>query len=807
MEVRVQYSLAPGMHYLRKQISLRQSGKSTRRLLIADLENWKGVSCGWNSMHADPFPFGSHPVYCDNLWAGVEFPAAFNEYNANGFILRSRPGGIPVGNEWIDLHSTVVGVAETGKVRDSFLNYIEDIRVSPPRFTACYNSWWTMPKVVLQRDNLALIKELKAGMYEKHGIFFDIITTDMGWSNPKSIWEIDRSILPQGFDDIRSIVEPAGGKLGLWMSPSETYPPVCDYEWAEKNGYTVVRSDRDKVPGPLLGLSLADPKYRKETKEQLKKLILENNLGHIKYDGFKAIEYESHHDLLPGEDSVEPLASYSLELLQASKEADPNLVTEPTYMNSFYNYISPWIIKYSDTVWGNAEDCVVGIGPAPDYRESHTNAREYMIFRALDQIWLPQNALQYFDITHVDEREGFPNHAAMAFGRGCFFISTYLNPKLMNDDDWRIYAGLLRWARKNSDILRNTNVVRSRVESGEPYVYAHWLEMRGIIVLRNPTNQSREYQLDLVKTGAPSGLSDAVCYTQYPYRRGIAENISGTSNIMLKLAPWELLFLEIIPFSALKETIVIGGRWYHNPDNTLSIVPDHDLKNVKLLEPGKDRQVIPVVERKNEVPFGEVITLSVAQIPENQWLAVKQRTTALFPFRYPMEFKQEEIEKLKITGWKDAKWRKVPTIEFQVECKITIPLTKTGKLLLLVEFPGRNHCPGSCDAWIDDLPANPEVKRSDEHIGYFVPKNELQKFESEWTWYICTLSDGSHRVKFKGNAGHSNPRFGLWVWTDEDMSNQMQLVHSGCSEPAMPQYRDRIERQGVCLAEPKTILA
>jgi hypothetical protein len=54
-------------------------------------------------------------------------------------------------------------------------------------------------------------------------------------------------------------------------------------------------------------------------------------------------------------------------------------------------------------VWANGEDCVVGIGPAPDYRESHTNAREFMVFQSLDQVWLPQNAIHYFDIIHVDD--------------------------------------------------------------------------------------------------------------------------------------------------------------------------------------------------------------------------------------------------------------------------------------------------------------------------------------------------------------------------------------------------------------------
>ena len=62
----------------------------------------------------------------------------------------------------------------------------------------------------------------------------------------------------------------------------------------------------------------------------------------------------------------------------------------------------------------------------------------------------------------------------MAFGRGRFFVSTYINPKFMTDADWEIYAGLLKWARRNQEVLQNTVILTSRVELGEPYAYAHW---------------------------------------------------------------------------------------------------------------------------------------------------------------------------------------------------------------------------------------------------------------------------------------------------------------------------------------------
>ena len=808
LEVRVRYRLARETHYLRKQISVRQA-RGERRLVRVDLETWR-VRRRWDSTsRGDRLKFGSHPIFCEDMWAGVEFVAAFNEFGPEGFVLRSRPGGLVLGPGWRDLHPTVVGVAPAGRVREAFLRYLEDIRLAPARMIACYNSWWTLPKVVQQQDNLALIRQLKADMADRHGVFFDIITTDMGWSNPRSIWEIDRSILPHGFDDIRAIVEPAGGKLGLWMSPSETYPPVCDYEWAERNGYVVVRPD-PTVPAALKpgfaspGVSLADPKYREQTKAQLQRLIRQNGLAHIKYDGFWAIESRGHHELLPGIDSVEPLAAYQLELQQVSKAANPDLVTEPTCLNSMVTYISPWILKYSDTVWANGSDCVVGIGPAPDYRDAHTNGREFMIFQAEDQVWLPQNAVHYFDIVHVDSAEGFPNHAAMAFGRGRFFLSTYVNPKLMSAEDWRIYTGFLRWARANTELLRHTVVGRSRVELGEPYYYAHWLGARGMIAVRNPSNETREFALDLERAGAPPTLKGGVCYTQYPYRCGLASEVAARDSIRLMLAPWEVLFLEIVPRTELRETVAIGARWFRASDGTMAVTPAADTATVRLLgASGIDRNV-PVARQSTWKLAGELVTSAVCALPENATLSAKPRTFAAFPFHYPADPNPETITALKQAAWKRVKWKNVPSVSFELECVVTVPeLACAAQVLLLVEYPGRELRPSQCVATVDGLDAPLERRDSDEHVGYFNWTDNLREFESEWSWYLCPVGRGQHRIRFSGTAGHPDPRLGVWLWADQDVEEKAQRLETvTCSEPALPQYRERIDRLGICLLKP-----
>ena len=777
VEVRVQYELSAGKAYLRKRIAVRHKGPQSPRLMRADLDNWQGVRRCWTSMRADRLPYGSHPIYCDNLWVGVEFVAAFNQYGPDGLILRSRPGGIRVGSEWVSLHSTIVGAAGPGGIRDAFLQYLEDIRTAPPRLVACYNSWWTLPTVVDQQDNLDLIRTLKQKLFDTHGVFFDIVTTDMGWSNPRSIWEIDRTHLPQGFDDIRGIVERAGGHLGLWMSPSEVYPPVCDYEWLEKAGYFALRRTQEGEE-KAFALSLADPKYRSAVKEQLPNLIRGNNLWHVKYDGFVAEEPKGHHDLLPGLDSVEPLARYSLELLEVSKKANSNLITEPTYLNSLANYISPWILMHSDSVWGNSGgDCPLGINPAPDYRESQTNARECYVFSSLEEFWLPQNAVHYFDIVHCDRAAGFPNHAAMAFGRGRFFVSTYLNPAFMSDDDWRIYAGLLRWARANQDILRNTVVIPSRVASGEPYVYAHWLGRRGVVVVRNPSNETRVFPLDLRVARAPASLSHAVCYTQYPYRRGIASNIQADSVIALKLAPWELLFLETVPQQDLREPVVIGARWYREDDRT-RFVADQGVGEVTWIEPGKDARPVRLSPRSAPELRGQVVGISARRLPEAEWLTGKSGPVA--------------------------------TSEFEVECDVSIPPgAGAGRLLLLVEYPGSQYPPGHCVATVGGKAVGLERSSSDKHIGDRIQDPQwknMRQFESQWDWYDCPVPAGSSRVRFSGACGFERPKIGVWLWSEQQVESVAHHLDSACSTPAMPQYNDDRERSGVCLRPASEIL-
>ena len=183
VQVRVEYFLRRAKCYLRKQISVRQAqGGITRRLMRADLDSWRGVKRDWKSTTSDSMPYGSHPIACESLWAGLEFPAAFNSCSKEGFVLRCRPGGKTLLSEWLPLHSTVFGIAEPGKVKQAFFRYLADIRLTAPRLVACYNTWYSLPDIYSERECLALVRDLVKSFYERQEVFFDFVTLDMGWS-------------------------------------------------------------------------------------------------------------------------------------------------------------------------------------------------------------------------------------------------------------------------------------------------------------------------------------------------------------------------------------------------------------------------------------------------------------------------------------------------------------------------------------------------------------------------------------------------------------------------------------------------
>jgi hypothetical protein len=212
----------------------------------------------------------------------------------------------------------------------------------------------------------------------------------------------------------------------------------------------------------------------------------------------------------------------------------------------------------------------------------------------------------------------------------------------------------------------------------------------------------------------------------------------------------------------------------------MSIVPAWGVDRVQVLRPGADEQAIPASPRTAGDLRGEVIMETYRRLPDSEWLSGKDRH--------------------------------FPTARFEVECSVEVPQAAgRGKALLLVQFPGREHRPSNCTAQLNGRPATLFESSSAGHIGYYLSAadtywKDIRPYECEWSWYICDLGSGSSRVRFTGAAGHEHPRIGLWAWCEHDLSESKIQQSAKCSEAVMPQYRQDIERRGICLKTPVPVI-
>ena len=60
----------------------------------------------------------------------------------------------------------------------------------------------------------------------------------------------------------------------------------------------------------------------------------------------------------------------------------------------------------------------------------------------------------------------------------------------------------------------------------------------------------------------------------------------------------------------------------------------------------------------------------------------------------------------------------MPCVNFNLQCSVSISAGNCGKLLLLVEFPGRNHFPSSCMAAVNGDTVSLEERSSAGQMGF-----------------------------------------------------------------------------------------
>jgi hypothetical protein len=142
---------------------------------------------------------------------------------------------------------------------------------------------------------------------------------------------------------------------------------------------------------------------------------------------------------------------------------------------------------------------------------------------------------------------------------------------------WRQFASLVKWARRNVEILQTTEPLlpRSwqngkcpRVTSDapmprEPYGYAHWHAGHGLVLLRNPWIEPQTYPVKLAI--GPHAVSAAIrlsAVSIYPEARVYGTDLKAGDTLNVPLAPYETVVLsfEAAPPPAIPSMAKSVGR-------------------------------------------------------------------------------------------------------------------------------------------------------------------------------------------------------------------------------------------------------
>lgn len=497
-----------------------------------------------------PGEIQSYPVFLDGFFTGIEFPVAATRVDGDKLLLAHRPGIKLQPGTWYESRRAVFGLAEKGAEMRAFQRYVMGHRPPPAGIHINYNSWWTSPApYYTEADILGLMKTFADDLYRPYNASFDTFCIDMGWSNARSLWEIDRKLFPEEFTRIQKASNDMGCNLGLWISPSSVYPPALDNAWARENGYEPNKH----------ALCLGGKKYQEAFRDRLVDMVTRFHIRHVKLDGYVFECNETDHGHEPGPYSGEAIADGIIDVARALREVAPDIWLEPTCFG--YNPSPWWLFHFNSTIGSFGDDAPYGRVPAPVYRESYTTARDFWNLQGACWNTSPDCAQEVLGVIH-QTNDDFINDAVMTVMRGHMFLPIYLNPKFMNDARWKGFAGFLTWARTIAPRLQETEPLlpaswldgkcpkftHEAVMPREPYGYAHWQGRSGIVVLRNPWIAQQAYQLSLdPQIGVTEGISDLTAVSLYPERRVYGRSLKSGDTLDVNLAPYETLVLEIGP--------------------------------------------------------------------------------------------------------------------------------------------------------------------------------------------------------------------------------------------------------------------
>src|SRR5580704_17306474 len=522
--------LRDGSSYVRQEVKLNAIGKDVliSNVRLVDLTVPGVRVCG---------AVKGSPIVAGNLFFGFEHP--LSESRASGDRAFAEIGReLPLRAGQTVTYSSVIGVTAPGQLRRGFLAYLERERAHPYRTFLHYNSWYDIgfgkPYDAAAVDDV--IGAIRTELVRKRGVKLDSFLLDDGWDNPHSTWQMN-SGFPGGLAPLNRAAHEHGAAMGVWLSPWGGYEEAKRerIEFGRKNGFETNEG----------GFALSGPKYYARFQEVSLDFIEKDGVNQFKIDGTGNVD-----SVFAGSSFDSDFAA-AISLIRDWRAKKPDL-----YVNlTTGTYPSPFWLRYADSIWrGGDDNSFAGVG---SWREKWITYRDGQTYQNIVQAGplFPLNSLMLHGLIyarqaeHLDSDPGndFANEVHDYFGSGTQLQEMYISHALLSKNNWDVLAEAANWSRRNARTLRDTHWIGGDPGKLEVYGWAAWSRAKGILTLRNPSDQRQSISLDVGRVfelppGAPRRFA-----ASSPWKRDRATppvRLAAGEEHVFTLEPFEVLTLE-----------------------------------------------------------------------------------------------------------------------------------------------------------------------------------------------------------------------------------------------------------------------
>ncbi|HEV2181573.1 MAG TPA: enterotoxin [Gemmatimonadaceae bacterium] len=480
------------------------------------------------------------PVVIGNAYVAVEHPLADNVVDGDEVRCRAtrtlplRPGTT------LEL-SSVIGVARAGQLRRDFLAYVERERAHPYRTFLHYNSWYDIGYFnrYSETDALGAVIAFGTELHERRGVTLDSFLFDDGWDDPTTLWHFNAGF-PDGFAKVAAATHRFGAAPGVWLSPWGGYgkPREERLAYGKQQGF---ETNAD-------GFALSGPVYYKRFRDTCVDMIRRYGVNQFKIDGTGDASSTS-----PGSPFDSDFDA-AIHLIGELRALEPDL-----YVNlTTGTYPSPFWLRFADSIWRGGDDHdFAGVGSPRQrwitYRDSDTYEHVVRAGALFPMNSLMLHGMIYAKQAHnlmTDPAGDFPSEVRSYFGTGTQLQEMYVTPALLSSRDWDTIAECAKWSRANATTLVDTHWVGGDPQRLEPYGWASWSARKGILTLRNPSNDPQTLAIDVARAfelpdDAPRRYT---AVSPWAADRGAAPVVleAGVEH-RFALAPFEVVTLECAP--------------------------------------------------------------------------------------------------------------------------------------------------------------------------------------------------------------------------------------------------------------------